>query len=89
MHKNTLWFLTVEPLGVVLGRAQWRHTAQAAVDGGVSPGEVHGCGSVKLSIGCDEGGGVVERIVGTPGHSTDLIMDLCQVGQLQCRDIKA
>lgn len=25
----------------------------------------------------------MERVVGTTGHPTDLVMDLCQVGQLE------
>lgn len=77
--------LTVQPLGVVLGSAQRWQAAQAAVDGGVSPGEVHGRGSVKLPTGGDEGGGVVEGVVGTPSHPADLIVDLCQICQLQRR----
>lgn len=74
---------TVEPLGVILGSAQRWQAAQAAVDGGVSAREVHGRGSVKLPAGGDEGGGVVEGVVGTPSHPADLIMDLCQICQLQ------
>ena len=79
---------TVQPLGVVLGGAQRWQTAQAAVDGGVSSGEVHGGGGVELSAGRDEGRRVVEGVVGTPGHATDLIMDFCQVSQLQCQQTR-
>lgn len=69
--------LTVQPLGVVLCSAQRWQTPQAAVDGWVSPGEVHGCCSVQLPAGGDEGGGVVEGVVGTPRHAADLIVNLC------------
>lgn len=76
---------TVQPLGVVLGGAQRWQAAQAAVNGGVPPREVHGRGGVKLPAGRDEGGGVVEGVVGTASHPADLIVDLCQICQLQFR----
>lgn len=80
--------LTVEPLGVVLGGAQWWQAAQAAVDGRVSSREVHGCGCIKLPAGGDEGGGVVEWVVGTPSHPTYLIVNFGQICQLQHRERK-
>lgn len=77
---------TVQPLGVVLGSAQRWQPAQAAVDGGVSSGEVHRRGSVKLPTGGDEGSGVVEGVVGTPRHPANLIVDFCQICQLKYRN---
>lgn len=85
---SALQLPTIEPLGVVLGSAQRWQAAQAAVDGGVSPGEVHGRGCVKLPAGGDEGGGVVEGVVGTPSHPAYLIVNLGQICQLQNRERK-
>lgn len=77
---------TIKPFGVVLGSAQRWQAAQAAVDSRVSPREVHGCSSIKLPAGGDESSGIVEGVIGTPSHPTDLIMDLCQISQLQHRE---
>lgn len=68
---------TVQPFGVVLGSSQWWEATQAAVDGWVSPREVHSSGGIKLPTGGDEGSGVVQGVVGTPSHPADLIVDLC------------
>lgn len=75
--------LTVQPLGVVLGRAQRRQAAQAPVDGRVPPREIHGRGGIQLPAGGDERGRIVQRVVGTPSHSADLIVDFCQIRQLE------
>lgn len=77
--------LTVQPLGVVLRRTQWRQAAQAAVDGRVPSRKVHGSGGVQLPAGGDERGGVVQRVVGAAGHSANLVVDLRQVCQLGWR----
>lgn len=78
--------LTVEPLGVVLGRAQRRQDAQASVDGRVAAREVHGRSRVQLPAGREESRGIVLGAVGTAGHAADLIVDLGQVAQLWVRD---
>lgn len=75
---------TVEPFGVVLGSAQRRESSKASVNSWVPPGKVHSRGGIEFPTGSDEGSGVMKGVIGTAGHSTDLIMDLCQVGQLWC-----
>lgn len=75
--------LTVQPLGVVLGRAQRWQAAQAPIDGGVPPRKIHGRGGIQLPAGGDERRRIVQRVVGTPSHSADLIVDFCQICQLE------
>lgn len=77
--------LTIKPLGVVLGCTERRQEAQASVNGGIASGEIHGCSSIQLPAGREESRGIVLGAVGTAGHTTDHVMDLCQVTQLWVR----
>lgn len=74
---------TVKPFGVVLGSAQRRESSQASVDSWVPAGKVHSRGGIQFPAGSDERSGVMQGVIGAAGHSTDLIMDLSQVGQLR------
>lgn len=77
--------LTVEPLGVVLCRAERGQDAQASVNGRIASREIHGRGGIELPAGREQGCGVVLGAVGAASHAADLIMDLGQVTQLGVR----
>lgn len=77
-----LGFLTIEPLGVVLGSTKWWPTAQAAVDGRVPTREVDNRGRVELPLGGDDSCGVVAWIVGAAGHTVDFLNRSAEVSHL-------
>lgn len=80
-----LCLLTIEPLGVILGRAKGRPAAQAPVDGRVPTREVDDGGRVELPLGGDDGCGVVARVVGAAGHAIDLLHRPAEVPHLGWR----
>lgn len=73
---------TIEPFGVVLGGAQWGHVSQAPVNDGVPSGEVDHCRGVQLAPLGYHGGGVVARVVGTPGNTVHRVQHLTGVTNL-------
>lgn len=73
---------TVEPFGVVLGGAQWRHVPQAPVDDRVTSGEVDHRGGIQLAPLRYHGGGVVARVVGTSGDTVHRVQHLTGVTNL-------
>lgn len=73
---------TVEPFGVVLGGTQRRDVPQAPVDDGVTSREVDHRSSVQLAPLCHHGGGVVARVIGTPGNAVHRVQHMTDVTNL-------
>lgn len=73
---------TVEPFGVVLGSAQWRHVPQAPVDDRVTSGEVYHRRSIQLPPLCYHGGGIVAWVVGTTGNTVHSVQYMTGVTDL-------
>lgn len=79
---------TIQPLGVVLGGAQWRHVPQAPVDDGIPTGEVDHRGGVQLAPLRYHGGGVVAGVIGASGNTVHCVQHLTDVTNLnttECR----
>lgn len=74
--------LTIEPLGVVLRRPQRRHPPEAAVDDGVSAGEVDDGGGVQLASLRHHRRGVVAGVVRAARHAVDPLQHAAHVAHL-------
>lgn len=79
-------FGTVEPLGVVLGGPEGGHVAEAAVEDGISAGEVDDGGGVELASLRYHGSGVVARVVWAPCHSVHCVQNFTQISHLRERE---
>lgn len=75
--------LTVEPLGVELGRSERGRWAEGPVDHSISSHEVHDGPCIKVPILCEQGSCVVMRVVGTSCNTRHLIHNLGKVVFLQ------
>lgn len=69
-HMSNVAYIiyTIEPFGVVLSCAEWRHVPQAAVDHGVTTRKINDCGSIEVTTFCYHGSGIVFGVIRTAGN---------------------